>query len=498
VGLGRNPGRRLAGACAALALALVLTSPATADVPPGFDLFETDPETTVFSFRKEHRIGPGFFEHVGRESSAFEGDVHFGGVPLKTFREDIGDADTVIGRERGAVLRPPFPARNDDRPINLAALSLQSMAPIQVRVGSTTQLWDIRVDLSPPIGRSRGEMDIVQQSTQGGVFHSSLEFIPRFTFTRLSDGVQRTRDYGAGSRPQDWTKLVFRVSNVPWRPGCVSPALLVPSLNPGFCPSFQGRQRQKVLTLAQWGPALFGRAALGVHGVRPAQHRTEHFKCYDAASPPPFTRRNVRLTDRFGNWKARVAAPGAVCNPVQKNRERLVNRAAHLRCYALDRLSPSFRTRSVVVRNQFGSQVLRVTAPLGLCLPTRQGAIGSQQPPAITVVPDHFKCYGVRSRVPFRARDVILHDEFELRAHKAVTPVLLCNPVRKTMGTGSTARTTPIQHPVHHLVCYSIRDIPLRQTVPARRRFTLNQFGGAQVKTGRPNGLCVPSLTVPA
>jgi hypothetical protein len=56
--------------------------PASADVPPGFDLFETDPEATVFSFREEFTIPPNFFDNG---SAAFQGDVGFGGVPLLTF-----------------------------------------------------------------------------------------------------------------------------------------------------------------------------------------------------------------------------------------------------------------------------------------------------------------------------------------------------------------------------------------------------------------------------
>jgi hypothetical protein len=200
------------------------------------------------------------------------------------------------------------------------------------------------------------------------------------------------------------------------------------------------------------------------------------------------------MLDQFGTQRARVRAPAELCNPVQKNQGRLVNRLAHLRCYALDRLAPTFQNRAVVVRNQFGSHVLAVRAPRALCLPTRKGPITRREPPAITVVPDHFKCYSVTPRVPFRARTVGLRDQFENRRSRVVTPVLLCNPVEKRVGN----RVTRVQHPVHHLVCYSIRDAVFRRVIPTRIRIARNQFHRVFVRTGRPTGLCVPSIKVPA
>src|SRR5918999_3691267 len=92
----------VAGTLAAVALAFA--TPASADVPPGFDLFETDPEATVFSFREEFTIPPNFFD---QGSEPFQGDVNFGGVPLGTFMGNrTGDADTVVEREQLAAIAP--------------------------------------------------------------------------------------------------------------------------------------------------------------------------------------------------------------------------------------------------------------------------------------------------------------------------------------------------------------------------------------------------------
>ena len=473
-------GSRAAGALAAFAAVLALASPAAADVPPGFDLFETDPEATVFSFREEFTIPPNFFD---QGSPPFQGDVRLGGRPLGTFQgRDVGDADTIVRRPVPADLDPPFP-RTAEIPIELVALSLQSIAPIEVRVGQTTQLWDVHAEPSPT-RTSQGGLRIVQAGPEGGTLESFLEVIPRFTFTRLSDGAQRSLDLGA-SGPGSLRKLFTSAQDVPWRSGCIAPALLLPGLNPDFCPGLTPNPR-KVLTPR--------RGALVSHGVLPAQHRTEHFKCYRTASRPAFRPLTASLTDQFLTQRVRVVSAAELCNPVQKGKEPLVNRRAHLRCYGIRQLAPSFSARSALVRNQFGSQLLSVGAPRALCLPTRKGPLTRREPPSLAVVPDHFKCYRVQPRTPFAVRTVGLRDQFESRRSRVIKPVLLCNPAQKRVGR----RTTPIQHPVHHLVCYSIRDAVRRRTVPARVVIARNQFHRVVARTGRPTGLCVPSLKLPA
>jgi hypothetical protein len=461
---------RLVGAIAVLVVWLAAASPAVADVPPGFDLFETDPEATVFSFREEFTIPPNFFD---QGSQPFQGDVNFGGVPLGTFMgRRTGDADTVVQRPTSAQLSP---GQSAAIPIELVALSLQSIAPIEVQVGTTTQLWDVAAGLSQA-RQSRGGMVLTQQSAEGGTFDSELQVFPRFVFTRLTDRMTRVLDVGELplSRESE-QKLVLRALQVPWTPECVPPALRVLALNDGFCPSFTPAG-DKVLSVEQ--------AQLARHGVRPAQPRLEHFKCYSARSETPFRRRSVALRDQFGAHSARVVRPRQLCNPAQKNSEPFENRRAHLECYAIDRTSPAFSAQDVLIRNQFGPDRLRLGQPDGLCLPTAKSSVRRRPVPlgAENRI-DHFRCFPARSASTFRARRVRLRDQFGRERVRVIVPNRLCAPVQKGR--------TEVEHPVAHLTCYRIREIS-GPTLPRRVRVR-NQFRRTVVAAVKPQSLCVPS-----
>jgi hypothetical protein len=456
-----------------VALCLGAAPAASADVPPGFDLFETDPSSTVFSFREEFTIPPNFFD---QGSAAFQGDVHFGGLPLNTFQgRDVGDADTVVRRPQPAILAPPFP-RESSIPIELVALSLQSVAPIQVQTSSGLQLWDVFATQSPSTS-SQGQMDITQTSERGGTFNSLFQVFPRFTFTRLSDGQTRTIDLGQNPSPQTRVNLILAAQNVPWRDGCVPPALAVPGLNDGFCPALTPNP-SKQLNVEQ--------ARLARHGVYPAQPRLEHFKCYATRLIGRFRRRRVSLVDQFGNAGARLVGQRGLCAPVRKNRERFGNRRAHLQCYATRR-SPVFQARTVAVRNQFGMATLRVSSPTALCAPSVKSPVRRRRPrglaPAARI--DHFTCYRARSTAAPLRRRVNLAGQFGRERVRVLRPVNLCAPAGKNGAA--------VLHPVQHLVCYTIRDLGRRRFRPRAVRVT-NQFGRRVVAVLSPALLCVPSL----
>ncbi|MDX6573630.1 MAG: hypothetical protein QOC86_2786, partial [Gaiellales bacterium] len=226
------PSKRTVAALVALS-ALVAAGGANAQVTPvrkGFSLFQTDPSQNVFRFVGKSAIPAGFFNPG---SQAFEGAVNLGGDPLVRFQgSDVGNADTVI--ERTADAAPGADgAPGDPAPIELRALSLVGVAPIQVMTGNATQLWDVRATLSPS-RPSTGTFRLTQSNSSGGSLDSQLTVYPVLTFTRLSDGAQKVLDVGAlpdDQRPDD--PVVGQ--GTPWRAGCVAPALEVLSLNPGFC-----------------------------------------------------------------------------------------------------------------------------------------------------------------------------------------------------------------------------------------------------------------------
>jgi len=450
---------RLIGALLLLTAPLAApASPATAllEVPSGHDLFATDPTTTVANVQ----LPAGFF---GPGSDPFNGDVMFAGEPLQTFGgHDVGDASTVVQRAE-----PAEPMPTDTVPIEIVALSLISVEPITVTYGGANpEDWDVQVGLSSS-GPSEGQVVITQTSPQGGTFEAQLQVVPLFTFTRLSDGSTRTLD-GAELPPGGFN---LTAGGVPWRAGCILPALAVPGLNDGFCPSFTPE--------GQLQPTVFT-AAFVHHGVYPAQPASEHFKCY-RLEKADFKARSVTLADQFGSRSAKVTARNELCNPVQKNDEPFLNTQAHLVCYATT--GPDEGTL-VAVRNQFGSQRLLVGEPRQLCVPSQKRA-GKTPFDVIDVPIDHVQCYAVKAETPLRRfgalGEVELRDQFGRERVAVRSPVQLCAPVQKN-------DELIIQHPLHHLVCYAIRDERVEKQVVVR-----NQFEKKKVRTVRPVRLCVPS-----
>jgi hypothetical protein len=219
-------------------------------VPAGSDLFETDSSTSFQDF-SETPIPASFFDPG---SEPFAGTIIFKGVPIDPAQ--YGTTDTIVRRQTGALLPPPYPS-SDTIPIELVELSLVSVEPIVVHAGSTTEVWDVKVGLSPSVD-SIGEMTITKTGTEGGTFSSTLSVQPLFTFTRLTDGAVRQLDTGTIGLPP----LEFVSSDVPWRRTCPPEVLQVPGVTTeSFCASVD--DEGKVLTEEQ--------ARLAKHGVKPGQ-----------------------------------------------------------------------------------------------------------------------------------------------------------------------------------------------------------------------------------
>lgn len=256
---GRAAVRVCVGLCLGLLLGAALAVRVDAEVlPAGLDLFETSADTSRFRFAGELAIPAGFFAPGSRP---FRGAVTLGGVPLGSFRgQDTGSADTIVERTTSVRLA----ARRSSRtsvPIEVVALSLASVEPLRISIGTAVHLWDLDVGLAPG-RRSLGTMTIIRRSPTGGTFDAELAIVPLFRFTRRSDGLERTLDVGAHVSGRALRNFVLRVRSAPWVRACPASVLAVPGFNDGFC---AGAPAGDVPLLAR-GSAL----QLGLEPARPA------------------------------------------------------------------------------------------------------------------------------------------------------------------------------------------------------------------------------------
>lgn len=225
--------------------------------------------------------------------------------------------------------------------------------------------------------------------------------------------------------------------------------------------------------------------------------RVDHFKCYGISPKDRFRPRGVTLADQFEDERATVRTPLRFCAPVSKNKRRLFNPAAHLKCYPITSTSsnPKKDEVEVSVENQFGAAQLIVLKPRTLCLPTLKKRLRQPVPrPAppsgsLAKLTEHFKCYDVKPKSPFAARTVTLEDQFEIERARVLRPVLLCAPVEKNGQRLTDAET--------HLTCYAIKDVTRKKKGAGRLVVVRNQFGVETLTVLDPQLLCVPSTKTP-
>jgi hypothetical protein len=122
-------------------------------IPAGFDLLRTVACRTVFNFAK-FPLPAGLF---ASRSEALTKPVRFkgGSLPPSHFHGlDIRHVDTIVQRKAGVTLPAPSP-RSERVPIELVALSLQSIEPLLIQVGRHVEQWDAEATISsvrPSIG----------------------------------------------------------------------------------------------------------------------------------------------------------------------------------------------------------------------------------------------------------------------------------------------------------------------------------------------------------
>jgi hypothetical protein len=168
----------------ALVVGLFVTSKSNAapnsfPVAAGNDEFETPGDGQTHHDFSGSCVPAGFF---GTGSAPFCGDVPLQGVPLAPG----SNVDTVINRSQAVNFA------GGSTPIQMTGLSLASINPITVSYPNSTEAWNVAVNLSDYTA-STGTMTI-----NSSTFDSTLKVWPKFTFTRVSDGLQKVLDTGNG------------------------------------------------------------------------------------------------------------------------------------------------------------------------------------------------------------------------------------------------------------------------------------------------------------
>ncbi len=197
--------------------------------------------------------------------------------------------------------------------------------------------------------------------------------------------------------------------------------------------------------------------------ARGQQFSIDHFKIYDVADIP--TPASVQLRGQFDEdfVPAQVRALSYFATPVDKNGEGLINPNAHLSWYSIVERTRT-EPRSVIVRNQFGEDLLTVGRPLFLLAPAEKREAGSTRPSRLS----HFKVYAVSETEPINAV-VSLKDQFgSSEKVRVLNPILFAVPVEKIHGD----TREDIANEDDHLTIYRV--------APADREVT-DQF-----KTDRP------------
>jgi hypothetical protein len=126
----------------------------------------------------------------------------------------------------------------------------------------------------------------------------------------------------------------------------------------------------KLTFVAAFGAAVALAAAAPAHsqGKNPAGVDPTHYQCYQVTPSKSMPAVKVDLKDQFGGASVQVGKPIFLCAPVTKNGEPPKDADTHFVCYQDTGLKAP--NRRVQVTNQLDDQVMTVTAPSFLCVPT--------------------------------------------------------------------------------------------------------------------------------
>lgn len=159
-------------------------------------------------------------------------------------------------------------------------------------------------------------------------------------------------------------------------------------------------------------------------------NRRGHLLCYTTRSPQTFRSRRVTVRNQFGTARLAVARPAGLCLPTGKSRDPTLKppppgRLDHFECYPVKPLTTPRLPSRVGLRDQFHAGKYAIRRPLRLCNP-----VGKNKSRVLNAR-DHLVCYSVAPLQPTRPRGVHVVNQFGRLALTAVTPRVLCLPSLK-------------------------------------------------------------------
>jgi cysteine-rich repeat protein len=107
----------------------------------------------------------------------------------------------------------------------------------------------------------------------------------------------------------------------------------------------------------------------------PSAGNIDHFKCYAAKTKKgsnPFKRRRLSVADLFETKTTQVRAPFMFCTAVSQDGQAIVDPAAQLTCYTIEDVEgqPLFTKRDVGLTDQFGDASWSASGVKTLCVPS--------------------------------------------------------------------------------------------------------------------------------
>ena len=189
--------------------------------------------------------------------------------------------------------------------------------------------------------------------------------------------------------------------------------------------------------------------------------KLDYFKFYDVENRG--AEGDVLLRGQFDRrpQKMQLRLLDYFANPVSKNGEPLYDKNAHLAWYR--GVQSSEPLRRVVLENQFGKFDIRTGTGYGLLVPTQKVERGSAFPEEL----DHFKVYRLVDVEQVRERRLKLRDQFGSEEVRLRLPLFFAVPVMKRHGD----KVYPIHNERAHLLIFSITTREVAKRITLRNQF---------------------------